>query len=303
MNRKLAAVMLMIAFFSVAMMIPPEAQARGRGGGRGGRGGRGGGNSQQMMAAAMQQLAYNQQVLAQAEATISEASSELDSAKDQIEGARKSMTDAKTSALDSTKSQKTIEAEILTAQGDDSEYTKANLAFLDAQQVLKEEKERVLTSEDYLKQKASLQKGSDSAIKVAKLQHDALEEDDDYQLANDKFKAATLSYNRIKNDLFKASPEWVAASQAAKEAHAEGSKASGEATRGALKSMPAKRALREAEEAAAVARMNIAQAQAMLNSMSRGRGGRGGAMYGGGAGMGAGMGTGAVAPPVKPIKK
>jgi hypothetical protein len=287
MNFKFAASLLTIALFSVVLLTPPDAQARGRS--RGGSRGRGGsGNSQQMMAAAMQSLAMNQQILTQAEAVISEATAQLSTAQDQLEGARKSIDDAKTSALDSTKSQKTIEAEILTAQGDDSEYSKANLAFLEAQQLVKDEKEGVLTGEDYLKQKSALQKGSASAVKVAQLQKEALEEDDDYQRANDKFKAATLTYNRIKGELFKANPEWVAASQAAREAHSEGSKASGEATRGAMKSMPAKRRLREATEAAAQAKMNIAQAQMVLSSMggSRGRGGKGmaGGMYGAGGG-------------------
>jgi hypothetical protein len=221
-----------------------------------------------MIMQAMQSLTWNREVLANAQVVINESSSTVSSETDRIEGARKAMTDARSTAHESTKSQRAIEADILAAQSEDSEYAKANLAFNETQQTVNVERDRVLNSVAYLKQKSLLAKDPESAVKGAKMRQEALGEDIDYQVANDKFKAAALAYSRIKTELFKASPDWAAASQAARDAHGEEGKANSEATRGALKKMPAARNLREANEIAAEAQMNINQALLILRSLN-----------------------------------
>ncbi len=220
-----------------------------------------------MIAQATAALNYNRQVLAEATVVINENSTAVATSNERIEGARKSIGDARAALHDSAKSQRTIEAEILTAQGDDSPCSKAHIEFNESQQALNEERDRVLSSEEYLKKKADLAKEDGSAAKIAKLRHDSLEDDDHYQAASDRFKAATLVYNRIKSELFKANPEWVKASQESRDARVEENKNTAEATRGAMKRMPAARNLREATEIAAEARMNIAQAESVLRNL------------------------------------
>jgi chromosome segregation ATPase len=220
-----------------------------------------------MIAQAQQQLAMGQQMLAAAEMAVSEAQSTVSAATDRIEGARKSISDAKSGAAESSKSQKSIEAEILAGQSDNSEYAQASLALLSAQEELKAAQERALGSDEYLAAKAALMKEDNHAGKISKLQHDTLASDDAYSAALDKAKSARLVLNRVKSDLFKANSEWAAAVAANKEAAAEEAKANSEANRGAFKKMPAVRNLREARAAADEAREIVAQAQMTLRML------------------------------------
>lgn len=210
------------------------------------------------------QLAQAQQALSAAQMAISDAEGQVNSANDRIQGARQSIADAKSGALESTKSQKSIEAEILAAQEDGSDYAKANLAFLEAQEEVKAAQERIYSSESYLTQKTIILKEPSHAAKLAKLQHDALADDIGYTTAFEKLKAAKAVINHVKMDLFKANAEWVAATAASKDAQTEETKANSEATRGAFKKLPAMRNLREAQAAADEAREAVATIQYQL---------------------------------------
>jgi len=261
MHGKYRVILGMLALCGVVGSIQPVF-ARGRGGGQSAAQKRA-----MMIQAAQQQLVMGTQMLAAAESAASEAQSEVSAATDRIEGARKSITDAKSGAQESTKSQKSIEAEILAAQSDGSEYAKASLAFFAAQEDLKSAKERVLSADTYLAEKAKLLKEENHAAKLSKLQRDALNDDDQYVPALDKSKSTSLVLNRIKNDLFKANSDWVAAAAANKEAAAEEAKANVEASKGAFKKMPAVRSLREARAAADEARAVVVDAQMKLRML------------------------------------
>jgi chromosome segregation ATPase len=261
MGGKSLGIVSVLALLLVTVGSVESAAARGRGG-------NGAAQKRAMMiAAAQQQLAMGQQMLSAAETAASEAQSEVSAATDRIEGARKSISDAKSGASESTKSQKSIEAEILAAQSDKSEYAQASLALLGAQEELKSAQERVLSDEKYLANKAGLLKEENHAGKVAKLQRDTLAADTAYSEALDKAKAARLVLNRVKSDLFKANSDWVAAASASKEAAAEESKANIEASKGAFKKMPAVRNLREARAAVEDARAVVADAQMKLRML------------------------------------
>lgn len=252
-----------VAVVCLAILADPASALAQRRGGRGGAAAAAA-RRQQMISQLQMQLTQLQQVLASAEMTISDAQSQVSTANDRIEGARKSISDAKSGALESSKSQKSIEAEILSAQSEDSEYAKANLAFLEAQEDLKVAQDRVLASDAYQAEKAAVLKAPDHAAKLSKLQHDALADDPGYMAARDKLKAARVVVNHVKMDLFKANSDWVAATAAAKDAQSEETKANSEATRGAMKKLPAMRNLREAQAVADEARENIAAIQYQL---------------------------------------
>ena len=238
--------------------------------------GRGGGMSQAQMRqqrinAATQQLAMGRSMLAQAEAVVNDAQSQVSASNERIEGARRTISESRSGVIESNKSLKTIEADILAAQDENSEYAKASLAFHEAQDQLHEAQERILGSDEYLAKKKELAAATDDpehATKLASLKHDALNGDPEFQKANDKFKSAKLVYTRVKTDLFKANNDWVAANQSSREASQEEAKASSEATRGAFKKLPAMRTLRKAQEVAAEARVTIAQAEWMLKSLN-----------------------------------
>jgi hypothetical protein len=220
-----------------------------------------------MVAAAQQQLAMARQVLAQAEMEANDAQSVINPAQERIEGARKSISDAKSGALESSKTQKSIEAEILGAQSETSDYAKANIAFLEAQDEVKTTTEDALSNDEYLAKKAAISKEDGYAANMTKLRAETLQNDMAYQKAFDKLKASRVVLNRIKMDLFKGSTEWEAAVAANKEHAADETKANQEATKGAFKKMPAVRKLREANAVADEARASIAQAEMMLKSL------------------------------------
>jgi len=138
----------------------------------------------------------------------------------------------------------------------------------EAKEAMNESKERVLSSDAYLKKKAELAKESDSGPKIAKMRDTFLEQDDEYMSAMDKHKAAAIVFKRVKENLFKSNADWVAASKAAHDAHSDEIKANSEASRGAMKKMPAMRNLREAQEVADEARANIAAAETVLKSLN-----------------------------------
>ncbi len=220
-----------------------------------------------MITMAQQQLTMAEQALSAAQMEASEAQSQVSAASDRIEGARKSISDAKSGAMESTKSQKSVESEILAGQSENSDYAKASLALLAAQEELKSAKERALSSEEYLAKKSALLKEGNHAAKASKLQHDTLTADDDYSAALDKTKAAGVTLNHIKSDLFKANSDWVAAVSASKEAAVEEAKASNEANRGAFKKMPAVRNLRAANASVEDARLLVQEAQMKLQML------------------------------------
>lgn len=210
------------------------------------------------------QLTQAQQALSAAQSAIADAEGQVSAANERIQGARQSLTDAKSGALESSKSQKSLEAEILAAQSESSDYAKANIAFLEAQEEVKAAQERVYSSESYQAQKTAILKEPNHAAKLAKLQHDALADDIGYATAHEKLKAAKALVSHVKLDLFKANSDWVAASAAGKDAQSEETKANSEATRGAFKKLPAMRNLREAQAQADEARETIATIQYQL---------------------------------------
>lgn len=169
---------------------------------------------------------------------------------------------------ESARSQRSIEAEILAGQAEDSEYAKANLANHEAQDELKTAQEEALTNEEFQTKRAALLKEEDHGLKIAQLQRETLGNDLAYQKALDKSKAAKLTLQHIKSGLFKENTEWVDAAHAAKERAADETKANNEATRGAFHRMPAVRNLREANAAADKARAVIAQAENVLRSLN-----------------------------------
>jgi chromosome segregation ATPase len=261
MNAKFVTLGLLIATATI-LGGTPAAQARGRGLSAAQ-------IRQRMIQQATGQLNTYRQALAAAETEVNSASGDVSAAQGRVEDARKAIQDARASGVESAKSLKTIEAEILAAQTDGSEFSKASLALHEAQDAEKEARERVLDAASYKEKKAALMKVEDErAAKLAKLKSDTLAEDMDYQDTADKLKAAQTKFVRVKTALFKASAEWVSASKASREADGAESKAHDDATRGAMRNMPAKARLREAQEAAAEARAGIAQAEAILRNLN-----------------------------------
>ena len=154
------------------------------------------------------------------------------------------------------------------------------MAFHEAQDDLKTAKEQVVSSDEYISQRTAILKEESHAAKLAKFEHDSLMDDPAYQRAHDKQKAAKLVYDRVRSELFKANADWVAATSASKEASEEENKASSEATRGAMKKMPAMRNLREAKAVADDARASIAEAEMVLRSLNATPRDTGGTPYG-----------------------
>lgn len=223
---------------------------------------------QQQIAAAQQQLAQGKQALNEAEAAIGKYKDEIATATGDIEGAKKTIDEAKSTTVESRKSLKSIEADILAAQKEDSDYGRANAALTKAQDEVKAAKEAALGGEGYLAQRAAILQEENHAVKLAKYERQTLTDNLDYQRALDRAKSAKAALDRVKTDLFKANADWASATAAAREASAEESKARLTANKGAVKKTPAMRNLKEAEEAAQEARQQIAQATSVLQQFN-----------------------------------
>jgi hypothetical protein len=222
---------------------------------------------QQQITMAQQLLAQGQMALAAADADIAKYQGEISEATGNIEGAKKTMDEAKTSTSESRKSLKTIEADILAAQEPTSEYGRASAAFLKAQDEMKTAKESAVGNDAFAAQKAAVLKDG-GPVKAASFERETLANNPAYQQALDKAKAAKITADHIKNDLFKANADWSAATAAAREAAAEEAKAKSQATKGAVKKAPATKNLHEAEASAETARAMIAQATAVLQQFN-----------------------------------
>jgi len=217
--------------------------------------------NQQIVRAAQQQLAAAKQVLAAAESTGNSAQSKLNEALAKMKSAAAEFHEAQSTTRHLAKELNKIEDEVIDQQADDSPYMKSAQALDAAREKQTKLEEQILADPAVSSQLANLS-GSDLAAKKTGI----FQSRADWVLARDGVNAAASEHARIRSELFRSDKEWKAAAQALTEARNEEKEAQGKTHSGASNRTGNVQTVRNAAEAAAAARMTIAQAEAIIRS-------------------------------------
>jgi|GEM_PF-7071248 len=219
---------------------------------------------QQMIAAAQAQIAQAKQVLAAAEAQAQAAQSKISDSNTRVSTAKSSMDAAKTEERGNNEALRALEAEILAKHGSGSAIGQAHLEYESAAGDMKKAQAAALSSDEFKLRVAAAEAEVEHAQALPKVRKEVLAADTRYQDALERYESTRHKYLRLKAEIIQKDPKWISSAAAIHDAHREESKASAEATKGALAKLPAKYNLRTAVETANMARATILQAEMTL---------------------------------------
>lgn len=220
----------------------------------------------QMIQSIQNQVSAARQVLTAAESQTTMSQSQLSAAIARIEEAKQSIGEADSSGDSSMATLRGIEERLLDAVEPDSELGRAEAAVENAHELLDRELHRILTLPLHDGKLTAEDRESDRQL-LSKSDRDSLRSDAEYQQALRDLGAAKQQYSRLRMDFFKRDSEWVAVSQSCREAARDEDKARQQATTAARQALPARREARNAQEVAEVARLTIAQGEALLRQL------------------------------------
>lgn len=220
------------------------------------------------IAAIESQMAYAEEVLDETVSSEQQAQEKLDEYQKRISEARTAIESASAEHAADNKAMRDIEAQVISAQGPDSELSKAQAKVDELRQSLDKEAHRVLslpphagkpTSADYVRELAILSPD----------QKEHLAGDTQFRAVEEEVKAATRQVLSVRRALFEANPDWVAARDAALTAQRENDQADRELGKytGPAQLAP-KQQLHTAEAIANQARQVIAAGKAALRILS-----------------------------------
>jgi chromosome segregation ATPase len=217
--------------------------------------------NQQIVQAAQQQLAAARQVLAAAESTGNSAQSKLNEALAKMKIAAADFHEAQSTTRHLAKELNKIEDEIIDQQDDQSPYMKSAQALDAAREKQTKSEEQILAEPAVSSQLANLSGGD-----LAEKKQDVFKSRADWVMARDGVNAAASEHARIRSELFRNDKEWKAAAQALTAARQEEKHAEGQTHSGASNRTGNFQTVKNASQAAAAARMTIAQAEAIIRS-------------------------------------
>lgn len=216
---------------------------------------------QAMIRAAQAQIAAAKEVLQAAEGKGAQAQARLKSALAQMRQAADDFRDAQSVARHLAKELAEIESDILDEQPADSPFAKAAQRVAALRQKLTQIEEQVLSQEAVARELSTL-----SGAALAERRLGILKTNPDYVAVKAELMEASQAMDRIRRELFQADPDWRETAKALEEAREE-EKASELKTRAAGRGKSeADQTAQDAEEAAAAARVAIAQAEAILRA-------------------------------------
>jgi hypothetical protein len=198
---------------------------------------------QDQVAAAKNVLAAAETQAAMSQRQIDEAAQKLSTIRDALEKERENIAEA-------GKTLREIETEIVADQPPDSEFARAQTAFEQAQKTYHREMRRVVSST--------------STAKLSSSQKEALEADSAYRFARQEMQKAAKELSRIRQKLFRANEDWLAARREQIDADKSARDQKRQAGTTGLGSLSDKQDLRTAREVAAAARTMIALGESRL---------------------------------------
>lgn len=266
--RRLAApTVIAITALVLVDAVSTEALARGRGHHRGrSSAAAAAARKKQMIQTIQNQVAIARQVLAAAESQAAMSEKELSAARERITAARSEIEAAGSEERNAREELREIESSILGDQGPESPLGKAQAAIDEAQQAIDRELHRVVSLPEHALKLTAADRAADARLLSAS-DKETLRNDGQYQSALNGLEGAKRDFARIREDLLKRNPEWVAASKAVAEAHRKETRLKQDSNSGALPAMSTKRNLRTSQDVAAAARATIAQGEAMLRQL------------------------------------
>jgi chromosome segregation ATPase len=211
--------------------------------------------------AASAQLSAAKQVLAVAESTGTGAQSKLDAALAKLRESAQQFHDAQSTTRHLAKELAEIENEILGEQTDNSPYAKAGKELETARKKLKDVEERILNEQGVQLQLSGLtgSKLSDKKASILELRPDYLE-------AKGSLDAAGSAVAHMRSELFQKDSHWKEAAEALTKARKEEKEAEEKTHAGTSGRIANTQTVKNAAEAAAVARAAIAQAESVLRA-------------------------------------
>lgn len=220
----------------------------------------------QMIQSIQNQVAVARQVLAAAESQTAMSEQELGAVRERLVAARSEIEAAGSEERKAREELREIESSILSDQGPESPSGKAQAAVDEAQQALDRQLHRLVSLPEHAAELTAADRSADARLLSAS-DRGTVRNDAQYQSALGRLTSAKRDFAQIRDDLLKRTPEWIAASKAVAEAHQKESKLKQDGNTGAIRSMPAKRNLRTAQDVAAAARATVVQGEAMLRQL------------------------------------
>jgi len=270
-SRRAAVTVVVITALVLVNIATNEALARGRSRGRSSAAAAAA-RKKQTIQTIQNQVAVARQVLVAAESQTAMSEKELAAVRERITATRGEIEAAGSEEREALAALRETEADILDDQGPETPLGKAKAALDEAQRALDVELHRVVSLPEHAATLTPAERSAEARALSAK-DRQTLQSDTQYLLALSSLENAKRDYARVREDVFKRDPEWVAASKAVGEAHRKESKAKRDGSAGALPAMSTKRNLRTSQEVAAAARATIAQGEAMLRQLGVKNGG------------------------------
>ena len=263
---------LLVVLVAVALLLvdfSAEAEAakrRRRGSSRHSRAAAAQARKQQMIKSIQQQVAVARQVLDAAESQAAMSQAQVNQALSKLSGIREDIERGHDDAEQAAKTLHGIEAEILAEQQPDSDLVRAQAILAEAKDDMHDAMHRLIRLPDVDEKPGDAARLTDLA-NLSPVQRKLLENDNDYQAAQDQMREAGRNVDQVRQKLLRAESNWVAARQDLAEARRRSRDESQQAKTAGLSSLGDRQDLRKAQDVATAARTIIAKGEALLRQL------------------------------------
>jgi chromosome segregation ATPase len=203
--------------------------------------------------AIQQQVDDAKSVLSVAESRAAMSQRQIDEAAQKLSSIRDTLEKERSNIAEAGKTLRAIEAEIVAAQPEDSDFAHAQAAVDDAKKALNREMRRVVSTTE--------------SGKLTPSQKEALEEDSAYRFARQEMQKAAKELDSLRQKLFRANEDWLAARREQIDAEKAAREQKKQAGTTGLGSLSDKQDLRTARGVASAAMTVVAMGELRLRQL------------------------------------